>query len=126
VFETSKLLYVSELSLVFFSSTSNISIHTPTQSHNIINSYSMLSEGARLVGESGKTYLAVSSLGQSNVWTAVEQSNDPKKPVQVVVIKEPGEIDTQPGWPSFQSSRTHQPSDSKSTESLPLELEARQ
>jgi protein kinase len=103
VFETSKLLYVSELSLVFFSSTSNISIHTPTQSHNIINSYSMLSEGARLVGESGKTYLAVSSLGQSNVWTAVEQSNDPKKPVQVVVIKEPGEIDTQPGWPSFQN-----------------------
>lgn len=63
----------------------------------------MLSEGARLVGESGKTYLAVSPLGQSNVWTAVEQSNDPKKPVQVVVIKEPGEVDTQPGWPSFQN-----------------------
>jgi protein kinase len=63
----------------------------------------MLSEGAKLVGESGKTYLAVSSLGQSNVWTAVEQSNDPTKPVQVVVIKEPGEIDTQPGWPSFQN-----------------------
>lgn len=63
----------------------------------------MLSEGARLVGESGKTYLAVSPLGQSNVWTAVEQSNDPKKPIQVVVIKEPGEIDTQPGWPSFQN-----------------------
>lgn len=63
----------------------------------------MLSEGARLVGESGKTYLAVSPLGQSNVWTAVEQSSDPKKPVQVVVIKEPGEVDTQPGWPSFQN-----------------------
>ncbi|CAD0086428.1 unnamed protein product [Aureobasidium mustum] len=63
----------------------------------------MLSEGARLVGESGKSYLAVSPLGQSNVWTAVEQSNDPKKPVQVVVIKEPGEVDTQPGWPSFQN-----------------------
>ncbi|KAK6007095.1 hypothetical protein QM012_006103 [Aureobasidium pullulans] len=63
----------------------------------------MLSEGARLTGESGKSYLAVSPLGQSNVWTAVEQSNDPKKPLQVVVIKEPGEVDTLPGWPSFQN-----------------------
>ncbi|KAI5194407.1 kinase-like protein [Aureobasidium subglaciale] len=63
----------------------------------------MLSEGTTLVGESGKKYLTVSSLGQSNVWTAVEQSKDPNKPVQVVVIKEPGEIDTEPGWPSFQN-----------------------
>ncbi|THW03434.1 kinase-like protein [Aureobasidium pullulans] len=63
----------------------------------------MLSEGATLTGETGKKYLAVSPLGQSNVWTAVEQSNDPKKPVQVVVIKEPGEVDTEPGWPSFQN-----------------------
>ncbi|KEQ93751.1 hypothetical protein AUEXF2481DRAFT_300190 [Aureobasidium subglaciale EXF-2481] len=63
----------------------------------------MLSEGTTLIGESGKKYLTVSSLGQSNVWTAVEQSNDPKKPVQVVVIKEPGEVDTEPGWPSFQN-----------------------
>jgi protein kinase len=63
----------------------------------------MITEGAKLVGESGKTYLAVGPLGQSNVWTAVEQSDDPKKPVQVVVIKEPGEIDTKPGWPSFQN-----------------------
>ncbi|KAI4728409.1 kinase-like protein [Aureobasidium sp. EXF-10728] len=63
----------------------------------------MISEGARLIGESGKSYLAVSPLGQSNVWTAVEQSKDSNKPVQVVVIKEPGEVDTQPGWPSFQN-----------------------
>ncbi|KAH0356729.1 kinase-like protein, partial [Aureobasidium melanogenum] len=63
----------------------------------------MLSEGARLIGESGKSYLAVSPLGQSNVWTAVEQSKDPNKPLQVVVIKEPGEVDTLPGWPSFQN-----------------------
>lgn len=58
----------------------------------------MLSEGAELIGESGKTYLAVSPLGQANVWTAVDK-NDTSS---IVVIKEPGEDDTRPGWPSFQ------------------------
>lgn len=58
----------------------------------------MLSEGAELIGETGKTYLAVSPLGQANVWTAVDV-NDPS---HIVVIKEPGEDDTRPGWPSFQ------------------------
>lgn len=59
----------------------------------------MLYEGAQLLGESGKTYLAVSPLGQANVWAAVD-SNDSSN---IVVIKEPGEDDTRPGWPNFQN-----------------------
>lgn len=62
----------------------------------------MLSEGAKLTGETGKTYIAVSPL-QSNVWTAAEKKDDPNDPYRVVIIKEPGEVDTQPGWPSFQN-----------------------
>lgn len=57
----------------------------------------MLFEGAELTGESGKKYLAVSPLGQANVWTAVE-SNDMSN---IVVIKEPSADDTSPGWPNF-------------------------
>ena len=59
----------------------------------------MLTEGAQLVGESGKTYLAVSSLGQANVWTAVDSVDY----TNIVVIKEPGADDTKPGWHNFQN-----------------------
>lgn len=63
----------------------------------------MLSEGAELTGETGKTYLAVAPLGQSNVWTAVENNTNPSEDPHVVVIKEPGTDDTRPGWPNFQN-----------------------
>ncbi|GAB7349498.1 hypothetical protein MBLNU459_g0208t1 [Dothideomycetes sp. NU459] len=59
----------------------------------------MLSEGAELVGESGRKYLAVSPLGQANVWTAVEVDDTSN----IVVIKEPSADDTSPGWPDFQN-----------------------
>ncbi|KAL1296746.1 hypothetical protein AAFC00_000216 [Neodothiora populina] len=58
----------------------------------------MLTEGATLTGESGKTYLTVSNLGQDNVWIAVENETS-----KVVVIKEPGQDDVRPGWPNFQN-----------------------
>ncbi|KAK5144773.1 hypothetical protein LTR04_001475 [Oleoguttula sp. CCFEE 6159] len=58
----------------------------------------MIQEGAEFVGESGKKYLAVSSLGQSNVWTAV----DADTPTDIYVIKEPGVADDRTGWPEFQ------------------------
>ncbi|KAK5744796.1 hypothetical protein LTR17_001872 [Elasticomyces elasticus] len=55
-------------------------------------------EGGEYVGESGKTYLAVSALGQANVWTAVEKTNMEN----LVVLKSPAVDDTEPGWPQFQ------------------------
>ena len=57
----------------------------------------ILAEGAEFIGESGKTYLAVSPLGQANVWTAVVKED----PSQIVVLKQPGPDDTD-GWPAFQ------------------------
>lgn len=57
-----------------------------------------LTEGAGLTGEHGKTYLAVSPLGQSNVWTAVETGNS-----QVVAVKEPDANDASKGYPVFQN-----------------------
>ncbi|KAK4545702.1 hypothetical protein LTR36_002656 [Oleoguttula mirabilis] len=57
-----------------------------------------ISEGAELVGESGKTYLAVGSLGQENVWTAVERDD----PSNIVVLKAPAADDTSEAWPHFQ------------------------
>lgn len=59
-----------------------------------------LTEGAELKGENGATYLAVSPLGQANVWTAVETTNDENK---VVVVKEPDANDAARGFPSFQN-----------------------
>lgn len=59
-----------------------------------------LTEGAELKGEHGATYLAVSPLGQANVWTAVETTNDENK---VVVVKEPDANDAARGFPSFQN-----------------------
>lgn len=55
-------------------------------------------EGAELVGESGKTYLAVSALGQENVWTAVERDDQSN----IVVLKAPSADDTSTSWPLFQ------------------------
>lgn len=57
-----------------------------------------LSEGDELTGEHGKTYLAVSPLGQDNVWTAVETGNK-----KVVVVKEPDAQDASRGFPAFQN-----------------------
>jgi len=57
----------------------------------------MLTEGKELRGESGKTYEAVSSLGQPNVWVAVEKGNN----ANIVVLKEPDAHDPVP-WPRFQ------------------------
>lgn len=57
-----------------------------------------LSEGDELTGEHGKTYLAVSPLGQSNVWTAVETGHS-----KVVVVKEPDANDASKGFPGFQN-----------------------
>lgn len=59
-----------------------------------------LSEGAELTGEHGAKYLAVSPLGQSNVWTAVETGNGSN---DVVVVKEPDANDAALGFPSFQN-----------------------
>lgn len=57
-----------------------------------------LQEGDELTGEHGKTYLAVSPLGQSNVWTAVETGES-----KVVVVKEPDAADASRGCPGFQN-----------------------
>lgn len=58
-----------------------------------------ITEGAELRGESGKTYLAVSPLGQANVWTAVDKHN----PSNIVVLKSPGADDTfRTTWTKFQ------------------------
>jgi serine/threonine protein kinase len=58
----------------------------------------ILSEGAEFISETGKTYLAVSSLGQSNVWTAVQKDDLSN----VVVLKAPSDDDTPGRWPRFQ------------------------
>lgn len=58
---------------------------------------SSLFEGAELTSESGKTYLAVSSLGQSNVWTGAEKENFGN----IVVIKAPSDSDPHGSWPAF-------------------------
>lgn len=58
----------------------------------------MLLEGSELIGESGKKYLVVQSLGQSNVWVAVDSSDMSN----IVVIKEPGADDPKP-WANFQN-----------------------
>ncbi|KAK5126891.1 hypothetical protein LTR85_008249 [Meristemomyces frigidus] len=55
-------------------------------------------EGAELIGESGKVYLAVSALGQENVWTAVQKDD----PSNIVVLKAPSADDTSTSWPRFQ------------------------
>ena len=57
-----------------------------------------LSEGDELTGENGKKYLAVSPLGQQNVWTAVETGNS-----KDVVVKEPDAQDASRGFPAFQN-----------------------
>ena len=58
-----------------------------------------ITEGSQLIGESGKTYLAVGPLGQANVWTAVETSNLNN----IVVIKSPtSDDDAGASWPHFQ------------------------
>nr|POF12761.1 mitogen-activated protein kinase hog1 [Quercus suber] len=57
-----------------------------------------ISEGSEYHGESGKTYLAVSALGQAKVWTAVEKTD----PSNIVVLKSPSPDDTRAGWPHFQ------------------------
>ncbi|EGP86792.1 uncharacterized protein MYCGRDRAFT_44256, partial [Zymoseptoria tritici IPO323] len=59
---------------------------------------SCLSEGAEFISEAGKTYLAVSSLGQSNVWTAVEKDDMSN----IVVLKAPSDNDIPGQWPRFQ------------------------
>lgn len=56
-----------------------------------------LTEGAELLAESGKTYLAVNSLGQANVWVAVEKDN----PENIVVLKGPSS-DDDASWTKFQ------------------------
>jgi len=57
-----------------------------------------LNEGAELIAESGKTYLAVSPLGQANVWTAVDKADHD----HIVVLKAPSTDDTGTSWPRFQ------------------------
>jgi protein kinase len=57
-----------------------------------------LHEGDELTGENGKTYLAVSNLGQDNVWTAVDSETS-----KVVVVKEPDANDASNGAPGFQN-----------------------
>lgn len=56
-----------------------------------------LVSGAELAAESGKTYLAVKPLTQSNVWTAVEKDNYQN----IVVIKCPSQNDAPGRWPRF-------------------------
>ncbi|KAK0956360.1 hypothetical protein LTR91_022424, partial [Friedmanniomyces endolithicus] len=68
------------------------SFHRSQTAMNIIH------EGAEFLGESGKTYLAVSPLGQANVWTAVDKGNLEN----IVVLKSPAPDDTDPSWPQFQ------------------------
>ncbi|KAK0249991.1 hypothetical protein B0A54_15175 [Friedmanniomyces endolithicus] len=58
----------------------------------------VINEGAEFLSESGKTYLAVSPLGQANVWTAVDKGNLEN----IVVLKSPAPDDTDPSWPQFQ------------------------
>lgn len=50
------------------------------------------------MSELDKKYLAVSSLGQSNVWTAVEDGNF----ANIVVLKAPSDDDIAGSWPAFQ------------------------
>ncbi|KAK3069150.1 hypothetical protein LTR53_012735 [Teratosphaeriaceae sp. CCFEE 6253] len=57
----------------------------------------VIHEGDELRGESGKTYLAVSPLGQANVWTAVDTADN-----GIVVLKSPAADDTGASWPHFQ------------------------
>lgn len=58
-----------------------------------------LHEGQVLKGESGKSYLLVSSLGQSNVWTAVDASTQS----EIYIVKQPAPHDEAwNGWPKFQ------------------------
>lgn len=55
-------------------------------------------EGAELVGQSGRTYLTVSPLGQPNVWTAVAKDDYSN----IFVIKSPSESDNpDSSWPLF-------------------------
>jgi len=56
-----------------------------------------ITEGTEYTGESGKTYLAVSPLGQDNVWTAVQKDTS-----NIVVLKAPSNDDTGTSWPRFQ------------------------
>lgn len=56
-----------------------------------------LFEGAELASEMDKKYLVVSSLGQSNVWTAVENDNF----ANIVVVKAPSDADPAGSWPAF-------------------------
>lgn len=58
---------------------------------------SKLFEGAELTSELGKIYLAVSTLGQSNVWTAAEKDDFSN----VVVLKAPSDDDVDGSWPAF-------------------------
>ncbi|EMC93388.1 hypothetical protein BAUCODRAFT_37076 [Baudoinia panamericana UAMH 10762] len=62
------------------------------------NNMHALHEGAELRGESGKTYLAVSALGQENVWTAVDKDDVST----IVVLKGPASTDIGTSWPRFQ------------------------
>lgn len=57
-----------------------------------------LTEGAELTAESGTTYLAISPLGQQNVWTAVDKNDHSN----IVVLKAPSADDTGKSWPLFQ------------------------
>ncbi|KAK4614861.1 Serine/threonine-protein kinase US3 [Fulvia fulva] len=61
-----------------------------------------LHEGAELVAESGRTYLAVDSLGQDNVWIGAEKGKDD----HVVILKSPGPDDAPGVWPKFQQEMT--------------------
>ncbi|RMX80672.1 hypothetical protein D0869_07381 [Hortaea werneckii] len=57
-----------------------------------------ITEGGEYIGESGKVYLAVGPLGQSNVWTAVQKDDHSV----IVVLKAPSDDDTESSWPRFQ------------------------
>ncbi|KAI7384006.1 kinase-like protein [Hortaea werneckii] len=57
-----------------------------------------ITEGGEYTGESGKVYLAVGTLGQSNVWTAVQKDDHSN----IVVLKAPSDDDTDSSWPRFQ------------------------
>ncbi|EME42309.1 hypothetical protein DOTSEDRAFT_73213 [Dothistroma septosporum NZE10] len=61
-----------------------------------------LHEGAEFVAESGRTYLAVSSLGQDNVWIGAEKGNED----HIVILKSPASFDAPGFWPKFQQEMT--------------------
>ncbi|KAK4498358.1 hypothetical protein PRZ48_011016 [Zasmidium cellare] len=85
-------------------STINDSTLSSPSLHKEITFASMgyLKEGTELKSESGKTYLAVSSLGQANVWTGVENTGVGKDDFsKVVVLKAPSEDDEQGTWTQF-------------------------